>query len=623
MSGIVGSLHTDGAPVDPGLLRQLTEFLTFRGPDAQQVWTAGRIGFGHTLLRTTYESARENQPFSLDGKTWIVADARVDARQDLLTKLRSKSHEELSAAADPELILRAYQVWGDQCVDHLLGDFVFAIWDAPRQRLFCARDQFGVKPFFYAHLGSLFLFSNTLDCLRRHPAVSDKLNDLAIADFLLFEMNQDPATTSFADIQRLPPAHTLTCEAGRVSIRRYWTLPVPEPVRFSRDEECVERFRELLDAAVADRLRTEHAAAFMSGGMDSSIVAASAQRLFSSAGLPGRLRAYTQVFDSLVPHDERHYAGLVAEALHIPIEYQTADAYELFDGADLAENAVPEPANMFWEAPQLDQLRGLGEQNCVVLSGLGADPVLSCRLSLHFRQLLKQGAIVRAAKDAFRFLARENRWSRLYLRTRWRLLTRKYSRTMKFPDWVNPELEERYQLRLRFEELIAKMPDGKGVRPIAYSNMTSHIWPAGFEVMDAGATHCAVEIRHPFFDVRLVSFLLSLAPLPWCSDKELLREAGRGVLPEEVRLRPKTPLRRDPVLELLQQPRCEWIDRFEAAPGLERYVVRDRIPTIFEEQDSWRAYVNLRPLCLNYWLRGVPWCRINEKDSFGRGLAPC
>ena len=204
----------------------------------------------------------------------------------------------MSAATDAELILRAYRVWGEQCVDHLLGDFVFAIWDAPRQRLFCARDQFGVKPFFYAQLGSLFLFSNTLDCIRQHPAVSNKLNDLAIADFLLFDMNQDPATTSFADIQRLPPAHTLTCEAGpRLS------SPLLDSFRRSarsfqaRPKNTSSASCELLDTAVADRLRTHSVAVFMSGGLDSPTVAASAKRVLSrngsrkrSARLYGRLR---------------------------------------------------------------------------------------------------------------------------------------------------------------------------------------------------------------------------------------------------------------------------------------------------------------------------------------------
>src|SRR6185369_13725568 len=163
---------------------------------------------GHTLLRTTEESTHERQPLSLDGKVWIVADARIDARQELIAGLRAGEQEVEAAVPDVELILRAWHVWGESCVEHLLGDFAFAIWDAGRRRLFCARDQMGVRPFFYACPGRGVIFSNTLDCIRRHPAVSCRLNDLAIADFLLFDANQDPATTVFAEIQRLPPAHT-------------------------------------------------------------------------------------------------------------------------------------------------------------------------------------------------------------------------------------------------------------------------------------------------------------------------------------------------------------------------------------------------------------------------------
>ena len=166
MSGIVGIVHLDGAPVDRSLLRRMTDFMTFRGPDAQETWIDGNVGFGHTLLKTTFEAEHEHQPFTLDGQTLIVADARVDAQRDLISKLESRGHHVESGTTDVELILRAYQAWGEYCVEHLLGDFAFAIWDGLRQRLFCARDHMGVKPFFYAHLGQTVIFSNTLDCIR-------------------------------------------------------------------------------------------------------------------------------------------------------------------------------------------------------------------------------------------------------------------------------------------------------------------------------------------------------------------------------------------------------------------------------------------------------------------------
>ena len=168
MSGFVGIAHLEKLPVERSLLQHLADFLCFRGPDATNIWLHGGVGLGHALLRTTEESEREHQPFSLDGKIWIVADARVDARGELIEKLRSHGHENIAVdAPDVELILRSYIVWGGDCVLHLLGDFSFAIWDETRQQLFCARDQMGVNPFYFAHLGSLVVFGNTLDCIRQ------------------------------------------------------------------------------------------------------------------------------------------------------------------------------------------------------------------------------------------------------------------------------------------------------------------------------------------------------------------------------------------------------------------------------------------------------------------------
>src|ERR1019366_8794264 len=158
---------------------------------------------------------------------WIIADARIDARSELIEKLKARSSAASNVSLstpDAILILHAYDAWDDACVEHLLGDFSFAIWDERKKRLFCARDHFGVKPFFYAYTDSCLIFGNTLDCVRTHPSVSNRLNDLAIADFLLFEMNEDTSTTSFADIHRLPAAHTMSCQRQRLSVRRYWEL---------------------------------------------------------------------------------------------------------------------------------------------------------------------------------------------------------------------------------------------------------------------------------------------------------------------------------------------------------------------------------------------------------------
>ncbi len=565
----------------------------------------------------------QHQLLTLDGNAWLVSDARIDGRQDLIAALRSHGQECAAKAADAELILRAYQTWGEQCVEHLVGDFAFAIWDSRSRSLFCARDQMGVKPFFYARIGPLLIFSNTLDCIRRHPAVSDRLNDLSIADFLLFEMIQDPTATAFADIQRLPPAHALSCQQRNVSIRRYWTPSAAAPVHYRQPSDYIDRFRELLDASVADRLRSESACIFMSGGLDSPTVAASATRVSARSRRSCSLWAFTQVFDSLIPHEERHYAGLVAQALKIPIEYRADDRLRLFQFARQPGYHSPEPVHTAWPDATISHLQRVATVSPVVLTGFGADPLFSSRISVHFRELLGQRRFGRALADAVRYLTVEGRLSRLYLRTRWRILfAPKETHAGFFPPWLNEEFARKFSLRERWEASAGNtLAPAGAVRPEAYKAVFAPVWPSLFEACDPGTTCVPVEVRYPFFDLRLMNYLLGLPRLPWCSDKQLLREAARGVLPDAVRLRRKSPLRADPLLRLLEMPEAADLRRFERVPELEGYVATSRVPQVFENNDPWSAWVHLRPLSLNYWLRGISGSVINRQGGVDHELS--
>jgi asparagine synthase (glutamine-hydrolysing) len=611
MSGIVGILHLDGAPVDRRVLEGLVEFQKFRGPDAQRLWIDGHIGLGHTLLKTNDDSARECQPFHLGDNIWITADARVDGRPDLVTELAAAGQKPGPDATDAELILRSYRAWGEGCLEHLLGDFAFAIWDGPKQKLFCARDHMGVKPFYYAQISALLLFSNTLDCIRVHPAVSSRLNDLAIADFLLFDINKDPAATAFADIRRLPAAHVLRCEGGVVSTRRYWSLCVIEPIQFKRESEYIEQFRGLLDQAVADRLRTKSTGILLSGGLDSTTVAAAARRVLAANGIYNGLSAHTVAADELAPDDERRYATLTANALKIPIEFVSADDCRLFDSADDPGCRSPFPEHSALPDHIRDLLRQISARSRIALTGNGSDPGLSSRITVHFRHLMRERKFARAANDALRYLSADGRVSRLYIRARWNLLASSKNPFQVYPSWLTGDLERQWNLRDRWRTF--GVPDRrtalrnesrvKAFRPEALLTMTDVSWQDQFEGFDPGATRVPVEVRHPFFDLRMVAFLLGLPRLPWCCDKELLRRAGRGILPEAVRLRRKSPVEHDPIIALLQKPESAWIDHFEPAPQLARYVCADRIPPVWRERRSGTAWVNLKPLSLDFWLR--------------------
>jgi asparagine synthase (glutamine-hydrolysing) len=599
MSGIVGMLDLRGAPADAPLLRRMTASMAYRGPDGHAVWTEGPVGFGHTLLQTTAESAGAQQPCSLDGRVWITADARIDDRRNLVATLESMGQSDVSAASDAHLILHAYQAWGDACVERLIGDFAFAIWDGQARRLFCARDRFGVKPFYYACSRGFFVFSNTLECVRLHSAVGDALNERAIGDFLLFGFNEDTATTTFADVQRLPPAHSLTVDAGTARQHRYWTLPVDGRIRYRRWHDYVEHFADLLRAAVDDRLGAGRAGIWMSGGLDSTSIAAIATEILSGRRQPCDFRAYSIVYDRLIADEERRHAGLAAQALDVPIHYFAADGYPPFHGWDRPELRTPEPAGDPFFLVNSDQMREAAPHTRVLLGGDGGDEVL--RPSA-VAGLLPWMPLPQLATGVARSLLVHRQRPPFGVR---RALRKWFGDapavTLPYPGWLNRTFEERYGLRARWARHGAHTASHP-LRPDAYRKMTMPLWPSYFESWDPGVTRVAIEGRYPFLDVRLVEYLMAIPPMPWCVNKQILRESMRGRLPDAIRRRPKTPLAGDPLVAHVMKSGSARLDGFEAAPQLAAYVERSVIPSLAGlDQDN--AWLNVRPLCLNHWLK--------------------
>jgi asparagine synthase (glutamine-hydrolysing) len=604
MSGIVGIVSLDGDPVDESLLRRMTGSLTYRGPDRQKIWLDGPAGFGHTLLGTAVESEREEQPASLDGRVWITADARVDGRGELVEQLASRGRSDLGAASDAQLILHAYHAWGEHCVEHLLGDFAFAIWDAGTRRLFCARDHFGVKPFYYAQVRGGIVFSNTLDCVRLHPEVGDGLNELAIGDFLLFGYNLRLDETTFADVRRLAPAHSLTCGQGTPRPRRYWTLPTDGRIRYRRPHDYVDHFKELLRSSVADRVRTSPVGVWMSGGLDSASITATARQLLSERGGPVELRAHTIVYDTLIPDEERHYARIAAEALGIEISYFPADGYGPLAFWGQSDLWTPEPSSDPFLLMCTHQMKQAAQHSRVLLCGQGGDEVL---WGTYVADLLGRLPLRELAADLTRSLLLHHLRPGAGIRSTLKKWLGYASPRPAYPEWLDSGFAERAGLRARWEhsrrvfETIEEHP----LRPEAYRRLATAPWSSSFESCDPGATRIPIEARNPFLDVRLASYLLAIPPLPWCIDKQLLRLAMRGALPDPVRRRPKAPLAGDPFRAKLREARDPWWDRFDPTPELAQYVDRRAVPKLSSDVKGPDPWLNMRPLCLDHWLRRV------------------
>ncbi len=606
MSGFAGIVNLDGAPVDRALLSRFEDFLHDRGPDGQGIWAEGNAGLVHTLLRATDKARGEHQPMSLDRRVWIVADARIDDRENLVRELAARGRDVSLARPDAELILHAYAEWGEECVDHLLGDFAFAIWDAPKHKLFCARDHFGVRPFFYAQIGKALVFSNMIDCPRLHPGLQWEIYEPAIADFLILGYNHDVQRTAIAPIRRLAPAHALAVADGEVRTRRFWTLPADSPTVFHRSRDYAERFLDLFEQAVTDRLRTNRAAVLMSGGLDSSSVAAMGKRVLAKRPGSFEISAHTGTYASLIPYDEGRYARLAAEDLGIAWHGFPLDEMRLFENWNNSEMRSAEPERMRIFPWKMTDLLGNPRPGVAVLTGQGSDALFGSYRKQHCRRLAEQGRWWQLAKDVGRYLGAEGRFQRLYLRGHLRKRLGKAPPRRPFPEWLNPDLERRLNLKERYEQferpVTGRLAPAGAVRPEAYEAMSAPLWPTIFEDYAPDSLGAPLEVSHPFFDLRLVRYVLSLPALPWCSDKELLRRSMKGLLPDEIRLRSKSPVSADYLKEHYRISPKPWLDALKPAKELNRFVNADRARACLENLREWETVVHLRPISLNYWL---------------------
>lgn len=606
MSGFIGILNLDGAPVDRDLMQRLTQSLAFRGPDAQAVVCDGPLGFGHTLFRTTWESAHERQPLTLDQQVWIVGDARVDAREDLLRALALDDPLPLAQTPDVEFILRAYLKWGEQCLDHLLGDFSFAIWDKRFSKLFCARDRFGVKLFYYVRKSSCLLFSNTIAALRCHPEVSSRLNESAIGDFLLFDCNWTLDTTFFTDIQKLPAGHQLTLDASNFARRKYWQLVEPETIRFSNKDDYVEGFRERLHEAVSDRMRIDNIALSFSGGLDSTNMALACTTVTQRKGSHTKFKAFTGVYDSLIPDNERYYSSLAASALNTPVEYLVHDAHRPYDGWE-CKFPRPEPYHNPELLIETNLYRHASKFSPVLLFGQGGDEVLK---SFNLFNLLRHDQSFQPLVDFCNSVFRHNvfppvgtglcAWWRRHSRSR-EIVKPQLSKWLSEGFVKRFSLTDRWRLRDHRSDSLDVLATGSKVRFI------TPLWESLLSNSDMGSHGIPVEIRFPYLDSRVVSFGLGLPNMPWTCDKYLLRRLGRRMLPDEIVSRPKTGLRGDPIAESLRTNKqlLNQLSGLSLNPVLEDILdVNDWRKSVKETSfETWPLWESLRIVSLNDWLQ--------------------
>ena len=549
MSGFVGILQRDRRPIDAARFGALAGSLAFRAPDGTRTWHLHGIGLAHARLVTDPARDGEPQPLALDDRFWIAGHVHLDARDELIGLLcHSERSEESRHASDAALVLRAYRAWGDACLDRLHGDFAFALWDEREQRLFCARDRFGVRPFFYAAGADAFVFGNTLECLRRDRAVDLRLDEAAIADYLVFGHLREPERSFFAGIRRLPAAHSLVATAGSVTVRRYWSLPVEDELRHRDPREYVGEFAALLGRAVADRAPPGSVALHLSGGLDSGCIGAALAGKFPGAAAHGAAHGFCIGWNSAFEDPEPGFARLSAQALGLPLSIHEEPDCEPLKGWDDFARIEPEPSYDIYRQLTVDSLAPVAAHARVALDGQGGDEVFQREYVL---DEWRRAPLFRLLGDVARTFAATG--------TRPPLGLREQPASASIPEWLDPRWRNELGLDERLHRLGADVPDRALPRARARARLTSPLWGPYFESYDAGLTRAAVEVRWPLLDERLVSFALRLPPFPWTLGKHLQREAIRGQVPPAISERPKTALAGDPLAAfLVRQP--GWLE---------------------------------------------------------------
>jgi asparagine synthase (glutamine-hydrolysing) len=469
----------------------------------------------HTQLVTTPEALTEIQPLVNDrGTITLVADARIDNRDELRCAL-SVPLEHFRATSDAEFIVRAYERWGEECVGKLIGDFSFALWDDSEQKLFCARDRFGVRPFYYWYDASRgFVFGSEVKALMAVPGVPCSMNESCARSFLGDRVD-DTTATFFTHIFSLPQANTLTIAAGRMVTRRYWSPDEHRELTLRNDSEYAEAFLEVFEESVRCRLRSNlPVGVALSGGIDSSSVAAVARSLCSASDT---IRIFSAIYSEDPTADERPYVSSMLQMGGYDAHF--TNVREISPLANLDDMLYHE------DGPFVNPLfsggwhfrQAVSQQSVrVLLDGHGGDNTLSYDFG-YLADLTRQFRLVQLCREA-------------------KGLSKRY-----------------YENRLPAHQLAWKF----GVRPVlgwmagrrsaipslraAHCQMVQHpLFGHDLELSNKANAAFQIEGRHPFLDARLVDFCVALPGNQRIRNgwtRFILRRALEGRLPRFVQWR--------------------------------------------------------------------------------------
>ncbi len=558
MCGIVGIFDISGQrEIADGLLSQMNQTQYHRGPDEEGIHNEPGLGFAHRRLSIIDLASGQQPLFNEDNTVVVTYNGEIYNFPELSVELKSLGHR-FRTHSDTEVIVHAWEEWGESCVGRFRGMFAFAVWDRNRQTLFLARDRLGIKPLFYSVLpGGYFIFGSELKSLKIHPALSREIDPAAVEEYFTFGYIPEPRTI-FKDVYKLSPGHSLTIHRGQPipEPKQYWDVGFNPHSPMSEQQAGDELIARLKEAVRIRMVAEVPLGAFLSGGVDSSAVVG------LMAGISDKPVNTCSISFGDPKFNESQYAAIVAEKFKTDhrVEQVDPDDFDLIDHlADLYDEPYADSSAL----PTYRVCELAKKEVTVVLSGDGGDENLAGyrRYRWHtyeerMRSLIPAairqplfGALgsiypkadwaprVFRAKSTFESMARDTLQGYMHSVS----ILSNQMRNQLFSDKLKSELQGYHAIEV-FRRHAKKAPTDHPLSLVQYLDLKTYLVGDILTKVDRASMAHALEVRVPILDHQLVDWVSGLSPdlkLKGREGKYLFKKALQPMLPDEILYRKK------------------------------------------------------------------------------------
>ncbi|QRM27236.1 asparagine synthase (glutamine-hydrolyzing) [Microvirga sp. VF16] len=646
MCGIVGAFSLSGEPIDVNVLQRMNDLQSHRGPDGEGFllgWLNGdkteqalvrntaefernnrvEIALGHRRLAILDLMDRGLQPMTVgEGRIWIVFNGEIYNHLELKTKLEACGYT-FTTRTDTEVLLQAYRHWGEDCLSHIEGMYAFAIWDGRRGQLFCARDRFGIKPFYYAMVNGYFVFASEIKALLAFPGVGAVADDEAVLSFLTHGNCDYGERTMFRGVKALPASNCISIEirSNKLLQRSYYQLK-PTMVRNLSDDEQIERLRELLVGTVRKHLISDvRIGSCLSGGLDSSAVVSLIGNICrnypeAASAVGDKLRTFTSCYEYR-ELDERNYALAVADAVGAEPQLVFPSAEDFWTDFERFAWHQDMPSGGLSFYAQWRVMRAAKEAGVkVLLDGQGGDEVFGGYAKFRYAylvSLLRSRRFPTLIGEAAAMVRHGDRYV-LDLRNGYRYLPKSLRRLFNVDsalkdtirtDWDKVVSDRstpatRWWLNASGSQDSSLSNLGTMMQRIQIDDIFIDTLPQLLRFEDRSSMAFSIEARVPLLDRQLVEHGISLPDNLKVRDgwsKFAIRKAMQGLMPEPVRLR-KSKLG-------FAAPDRIWLSRD----------LRPQVGELIESNLRCQKYID--PSALRQWYKSAKAERANTESYLG------